>query len=267
MALLLSDRELDRVKRRIEDSIRSSIEDTGTRGGVVALSGGVDSALVAKLASEAIGDRLFALILPEEGVTLPEDIEHAEQLAKELGIGYKLIKIDDVLKGFSDIYTTLHVGERKRRQLSWANVKPRVRMILSYMVANLDDRVVLGTGNKTEILLGYFTKYGDGGVDLLPIGDLYKTQVIQMARYLDLPEEIVEKPPSAGLWQGQTDEAELGATYEEIDDVLYCLVEGGLSPEKAASKLKIEITLVNRIYDRMKRNEHKRRPPVITKLF
>jgi NAD+ synthase len=139
-------------------------------------------------------------------------------------------------------------------------------MILNYVYANLEGKIVIGTGNKTELLLGYFTKYGDAGVDILPIGDLYKTQVRQVARYLKLPKEIIDKVPSAGLWPGQTDEAEIGAGYEEIDNILYLLIEKGYSQEETATKLNVELELVKDLYERMKRNEHKRKTPAVTKL-
>lgn len=263
---MLRKEELKYCRERIVEFISSYHSKSGLKGALVALSGGVDSSLVAKLAHEALGDKLYALILPEEGVNDPRDLEDAESLAESLGIGYETIKINPVIEGLKRCYPK--ISEKQRRtKIAWANVKPRVRMVLNYLVANLEDRLVLGTGNKTELLLGYFTKYGDGGADILPIGDLYKTQVRQLARHMGISRTVIEKTPSAGLWAGQTDEGELGASYEVLDKVLYSLIDEKRSSRETARYASVGQEFVKKILARIKENEHKLKAPEILKLF
>jgi len=252
--LQLTERELSYCRQKIEEFITKEVEKANARGGVVALSGGIDSSLVATIASKVI--ELKGLILPEVGVNRPEDMEDARTLAETLGIDYEVIEINPILEKIREIRSV-------KDRIAWANLKPRVRMILNYLVANEEKRLVLGTGNKTELLLGYFTKYGDGGVDILPIGDLYKTQVRQLARFVGIPEKIIKKPPSAGLWKGQTDEEELGATYEVMDKILYLLVDKGMIKEKVAEELGVDFSLVDRLERKMNESKHKRVMPKI----
>jgi NAD+ synthase len=266
MALKLSRTELQYSRDKITDFISAYLSDSGLDGALVALSGGVDSALVAKLAHEALGDKLYALILPEEGVSDPRDLEDARRLAERLGIGYEIIRINPALEGIRRCYPRI-AHDKENEKIAWANVKPRVRMIINYITANLSGRLVLGTGNKTELLLGYFTKYGDGGVDILPIGDLYKTQVRQLAGYVGIDKAIVDKTPSAGLWAGQTDEGELGASYETMDKVLYNLISEKKSIEETAKASDVSRDLVRKISARVKQNEHKGSAPTILRLF
>ena len=256
--LRLNETQLKLCEEKIKNFIKGEVKKAKTIGGVIALSGGIDSSLVATLASRVID--LKALILPEVGVNRPEDIEDAKSLANALGINYEVIKINPILEKIRE-------ARAVKDKIAWANVKPRVRMLLNYLVANEEKRIVIGTSNKTELLLGYFTKYGDGGVDILPIGDLYKTQVRQLARFVGVPEKIIEKPPSAGLWKGQTDEAELGATYEVMDKILYLLVDKGLAKGEVAEELGVELSLVERLERKMEENEHKRKMPKILKIF
>lgn len=265
MGLELTEVQLRRCRERIVRFIRSEVSAAKASGAVVAMSGGVDSALVAALGREALGKSLRALLLPEEGVSSPEDMRDAKELAERLGISCDLINIAPVIRAIDDIFLWSRF-QSSNEKIARGNAKPRVRMILNYLAANLENRLVLGTGNKTEILLGYFTKYGDGGVDLLPIGDLYKTQVRQLARFMDVPEKIINKVPTAGLWKGQTDEGELGASYSEMDSILYHLADKKMKPRAAARKLHVSAALVNRLAARMKQNEHKLRMPRVAGL-
>ncbi len=262
MRLNPDEEELERARREIVSFIREEVTSAGAEGGVLGISGGIDSALTAALAKEALGNKLLALIMPERGVTREEDVRDAEELASRLGIDYHVVEISEsvakVLHGFP-----FDAFPEERRKLAVANVKPRLRMINLYLAANLSNRLVIGTGNKTELLLGYFTKYGDGGVDMLPIGGLYKTQVRALARYVGIPEKIIRKTPSAGLWRGQEDEAELGMNYSELDRILYALYEEKLSPEQAAERLGIGVEKVLTVEARVKANEHKRRMPKV----
>jgi len=150
--------------------------------------------------------------------------------------------------------------------ISNGNLRARIRMTILYYYANLKNLLVCGTGDKSEILLGYFTKYGDGAADLLPIADLYKTQVRGLARKLDLPKSIVEKPSSPRLWPGQMAEKELGATYDEIDQILYLYVELGKKVDEIIDQTGIESEKVRSIVERFRKSEHKRRLPPIAKI-
>ncbi len=261
----LTEEELEIFKRIIQKSILTRIEKIRAKGGVVALSGGIDSSLVATLAHEVLGDKLLAIIMPEEGISPENDIRDALNLVKSRGIKYKYIKINDAVKWFTEMLPNQDLNDPRTR-LTIANVKPRIRMIVNYMYANYEGKIVLGTSNKTELLLGYGTKFGDMAADIYPIGDLYKTQVWQLAEYIGIPTEIIRKKPSAGLWKGQTDEEELGHTYYEIDRVLYALVELELSVRETSELLNISMDSVEDIYRRIIRSEHKRKPPTITRL-
>jgi len=259
--LELPKESLVKVENAITDAIMRVVEISNSSGAVIALSGGIDSALVATLASRAVD--VYALLLPDRASTLPEDMKHAEVLADGLGIDYEVIEIEDIVQS---VYNKRPMLGPDDCRLAYANAKPRVRMIMNYFAANLDGRIVLGTGNKTELLMGYFTKYGDGGVDILPIGDLYKTRVRQMARHVGVPENIIRKPPSAGLWAGQTDEAEMGATYGEIDAVLYGVFDLGMSLDEVEKAAGVSDATVRMIMERVRSTEHKRSMPAIVML-
>lgn len=263
--ILLEDSELPLIRDIIVKSIRTRIEKIGAKGGVVALSGGIDSSLVLKLAHLALGKDVLAIIMPEEGVSPEQDIRDAHTLVNQLGVRYLKIPINGAVEWFTSVFPEGDFPEWARR-LAIANVKPRIRMIINYIYANLENKIVIGTSNKTELLLGYGTKYGDMAADIYPIGDLYKTQVWQLAEFLGIPTEIIRKAPSAGLWKGQTDEEELGHTYQEIDSVLYALVDLEMSVREVSEYLNIPQEAVNDVYQRVIRNEHKRKPPTITRI-
>ncbi len=257
--LELSKEDLTKCENAIMESIVRMVETSNSNGAIVALSGGVDSSLVATLASRVVD--VYGLILPNTSSNNVEDAQHAQDLAKQLGIDYEIIEIDDIVGA---IYKSRPKIGPKTCDLAYANVKPRVRMILNYFAANLDGRIVLGTGNKSECLMGYFTKYGDGGVDVLPIGDLYKTRVWQMARHTGVPDVIVSKPPSAGLWKGQTDEAEMGITYELLDQILYGTFDLGLSLGELKEQVQVNDATFAMVMERVKNSEHKRNmPPIV----
>jgi len=206
-----------RTAERISNWIRERVEEAGARGVVVGISGGIDSSVVAVLARRGLGDRVLGLIMPCHSD--PTDVEHARRVAAEFGIETECVDLTPV---FDCFMKALPPGDR----LAVGNLKPRLRMATLYYFANSRNYLVMGTGNKSEIMVGYTTKYGDSGVDLLPLGDLLKTQVRELARELGIPEEIIVKPPSAGLWEGQTDEGEMGITYEELDRALLAIESG-----------------------------------------
>jgi NAD+ synthase len=204
-------------------------------------------------------------MLPETEVNNPKDLEDSIRLAEQLKIKHYVIEIDEALKTISrkfpwDSYPA--ICERK----SNANIKPRIRMIYEYLAANLDSRLVLGTSNKTELLLGYFTKHGDGACDLEPIGGLYKTQVKQLAGHLKIPDSIINKIPTAGLWKGQTDESEIGMKYSDIDAILYNLVDCDNSIAKTARNTGLSMSKVEKIAGKIMESEHKRKMPAVVEI-
>jgi len=243
-------------KDKIINFIRSSIQGSGATGAIIGLSGGIDSALTAYLTVEALGkEKVLGLMLPEKGISTKTDIDDAVEIARILGIDHNIIEISNVLSSFS---SAIPVFDRNVRTAN-GNLKPRTRMCILYYHANLMNRMVIGTGNKTELLLGYFTKYGDGGVDIEPIGNLYKTQVRGLSRYMGIPLRIIEKTPTAGLWPGQTDESELGVSYEMADRILTMLVDEKRKIAEIKSKFPPEI--VDKLAARISSSEHKRMPP------
>ncbi len=240
-----------RVEERIVDFIGKRVELANAEGVVVGVSGGVDSATVAFLSVKALGkERVFGTILPESGVTPEEDVRDARKVCETLGIDYRIVEIDPFIEPFRKAF-----GDECL--IAFANIKPRIRMTINYYFANKLNRLVAGTGNKSELKMGYFTKYGDGGVDFLPIGDLYKTEIFELAEYLGVPEEIIRKKPSARLWKGQTDEDEMGISYEDLDKILKS-IEMGLTAEEIAEKEEIDISKVESVVQAVERSRHKR---------
>jgi NAD+ synthase len=229
---------------KISAWIQTKVTESGAKGVVVGLSGGIDSSLVAVLSKRAMGDNLLGLIMPCHSI--PSDIEHAEILARKFSMRTETIDLAPVKDLMAKV---LPEGNAMAR----ANLKPRLRMMTLYYFANSLGYLVAGTDNKSESFTGYFTKYGDGGVDILPISHLLKRQVRAMARALGVPEEIITKPPSAGLWEGQTDEGEMGITYEELDTIIAGIESShteGLNP-----------ALVEKARRMHASSEHKRRLP------
>lgn len=203
--------------------MRTRVEEAGASGIAVGLSGGIDSAVVAALAKEAFPDGVLGVIMPCH--SLPEDREDALLVAEtfaiptvtvDLGPVWELL-LESIEASAKGVDAAALTGDEARAGLARANVKPRLRMATLYYLAGLRNYLVAGTENRVEFNIGYFTKHGDGGVDLLPIGNLVKSEVKALARELGVPEKIVEKAPSAGLWEGQTDEAEIGIAYEALD--------------------------------------------------
>ena len=218
---------------------------------VIGLSGGLDSSLTLKLTVEAIGNKnVFAILMPEKDVTKKINVDDAVKLCKELKVERKIIEISKFLKPYRRL--------RWKNDLAVANTKARIRANILYHYANSQKALVVGTSNKTELLLGYGTKHGDIAADLFVIGSLYKTEVVKLAKKLKLPENIINKTPSAELYRGQTDEAELGASYTKLDSILR-LVE-----KKQIKNIKNN-KLYQKIVKRIKDNKHKGKTPFIIK--
>ena len=230
--------------------IRETVEGSGANGAVVAISGGIDSALVMRLCCDALGSgRVHALLLPDTDVR-GKDEKDAAEYASSLGVSVRRIPIHNHVSLMAGA-----IGATDRKVIG--NMKARVRMVFLYAVANTLNLRTAGTGNKSELLTGYFTKYGDGGVDFLPIGDLYKTEVRELAAMLKLPPAFLEKSPSAGLWEGQTDEEELGLPYEQLDSILLSL-ENHLSASEIANGSGIPLNVVDRVIAMVAAGRHKR---------
>lgn len=239
--------------------ISEYISESGKNGGIIGLSGGIDSSVTTILLSKAT-QNYFILLMPSSS-TPQKDMEDAKKIINMIGANnkYKIINIDPILESFKNEIKT-------NDKLVLGNIKARIRMVLLYAYAQIMNYLVIGTGDKSELLLGYFTKYGDGGVDILPIGDLYKTQVRELGRYLGLPEDIVTKPSSPALWEGQTAEGELGVSYDIIDAVLYLRVEKMMDINSIAKELQIDAEIVSKIDRMIKTSQHKRLPPEIFRL-
>lgn len=202
---------------QIEGWLRELIEAAGVSGFVIGLSGGIDSAVAAALCRNVCPKTTLGVIMP--CYSHPEDAEHAELLAKAIDIEYTTVQLD---KPFTELVKLLTGAEYDPAQqdMAVANLKPRLRMTTLYYYAAKRHSLVVGTGNRSERTVGYYTKHGDSGVDLLPLSNLVKRQVVEMARFMAIPDVIIDKPPSAGLWTGQTDEKEMGITYEELDNYI-----------------------------------------------
>ncbi|MGA7924281.1 MAG: NAD+ synthase [Thermoplasmata archaeon] len=243
----------------IRQFLRVNGEPPESNGYVVGLSGGIDSALTARLARDAVGaDRVLALLIPDS--EHPTDLEtDTQSYARELGIEERVLRIHQPETALESLVPP--TADRVTR----GNFRARLRMAILYAFARDTGRRVLGTGNKSEILLGYFTKHGDGGVDLLPLGDLYKTQVRQLARALALPQKFLDRVPTAGFWAGQTDEGELGHSYDDLDRILLGL-ERLWRPEEIANALNLPRSVIDEVAQRVAVNRHKRRLPPIPKL-
>jgi NAD+ synthase len=249
----------DGTEEVVEKFLAEKLRKVGAKGFVLGVSGGVDSAVVLKLCVRAAGkDKVLALMMPEKD-SPKEDLEDGKDLCELNGVEYKVIDITDTVAACVKAIK----GEVDRASL--ANIKARCRMILLYHYANTGRLLVVGTSNKSELLVGYFTKHGDGAADLEPIGDLYKTEVRELARKMDVPDRIIRKAPSAGLWKGQTDEGDMGITYERLDAILLG-IELGLDDKEIAARAETTLKEVSRIDRMVKSTSHKRKSPPVVKL-
>lgn len=235
---------METLVQKLCDWMEDKVTKAKAKGIVLGLSGGLDSAVVAALSIRIFSQNTLAIIIPCH--SLEADIGDALDFINKFNISYKII---DLSKVYDPLIHLLNDKKKERSfKLAEANIKPRLRMITLYYFANKLNYLVVGTGNKSELSIGYFTKYGDGGADILPLGNLLKSQVRELAEYLGIPKKIIDKPPSAGLWEGQTDEEEIGISYEQLDKYL------------KTGKLKNKI-IEKRIQDKITKNAHKRAIP------
>ncbi|MGC8600169.1 MAG: NAD+ synthase [Nitrososphaeria archaeon] len=244
----------ERIKEKVTEFIR---EEVRNKKAVIGLSGGIDSSLTAYLATISLGkEKVLGLIMPDSWSTPYEDIRDALTLASWLEISYRMMYIDRIISSYLP-------GFDFTDKKALGNLKARIRMSILYYFANANDAIVIGTGDKSEIYLGYFTKYGDGGVDILPIGDVYKTEVRELSVHYGLPESITKKESSPRLWPGQTAEGELGITYEVADRILYELIDVKVSEQELIKKWGKS---GERVLELVKTSEHKRKTPPIALL-
>lgn len=248
----------EQVVKVLTDFIRTEVLKTGFKKLVLGLSGGIDSSLSATLATKALGaENVVGVMMPYE-TSNPDSLADAEKLVKELGIPHRLVEITPMVKPLFEMNPEMDALRR-------GNVMARMRMIVLYDISAAEKALVLGTGNKTECLLGYCTLWGDSACALNPLGDLYKNQVRTLAAYLGLPEKIINKNPSADLWAGQTDEGELGFTYEDADTLLEMLIDREIPPEQVVEQ-GYPGEFVDKIIRIMKQTQYKRRMPLIAKI-
>jgi len=269
--LRLSEDELEATREHVVAFVREVVEDAGADGAVLGLSGGIDSTATAYVAVEALGaDAVRGLVMPSE-VNTEGNMSDAERVAEDLGIECDVIDINPIYEAFLDAYPGEDVESRVDAdplRTAAGNVRVRIRGVLNYFVANAESLVVLGTGNRSETLTGYFTKYGDQAVDCNPIGNLYKQQVRQLAAALGVPRDLVMKTPSAEMWLGQTDEEEMGLSYDTLDAILALHLDGPLSKSATVGHLGVTPEQVERVVSLYERSAHKRElPPAPEPLF
>jgi len=220
-----------RIADNLAGWLKSEVEEASARGIVFGLSGGVDSAVVAALAKRGFPDDHLALVLPLH--TAAVDVDDAQRVVDAFGLSAKTIELDPVYDSLARILGADPTAE-ERPDPALANLKARLRMLVLYYHANRSCYLVAGTGNRSQLSIGYFTKFGDGGADLMPLGHLVKSEVVELARYLEVPQAVIDKPPSADTWRGHTDEVELGFTYEQIEEY----VLGSLEDETVRERIR-----------------------------
>jgi len=236
--------------------IKSTVESAGCKGVVVGLSGGVDSATVTKLCADAIGAENVLNVFMPSRVTPVEDYKTTSELSTLWGTEYKVVDVQPAVDALAAVLLS-----GRETPLERGNISARCRMIVLYNLAKKRNYLVVGTSNQSELMMGYFTKFGDGACDMTPMANLYKTEVRQLARIIGVPEPIIAKPPSAGLWEGQTDESEMGIRYEDLDGILYDL-EQDRSDSQIAVDTGLPIEEIDRIRKQVKSMEHKRLPAI-----
>lgn len=252
------DLNLKEVHNELVEFLRENFKKVGFSKAVLGLSGGIDSALVAYLLRDALGkENVLAIMMPYKSSN-PDSLNHAKLVIEDLKINSKTIEITDMIDAYFK-------NEKEATSLRMGNKMARERMSILFDYSSKENALVVGTSNKTEIYLGYSTQFGDSACALNPIGDLYKTNIWDLSRYLKIPNELIEKKPSADLWEGQTDEQEMGLTYKEADQVLYRMLEENKTVEEVLGE-GFNKDLVDNIVRRMNRSEYKRRMPLIAKI-
>ncbi len=240
------------IADKIEEFVLDAVNKTSSKGVILGLSGGIDSAVLAYICKRRLKDRTLALIMPDTAITPETETKDALKMIALTGIQYKLIDIRPIINEYS-----MYLEPDKK---SKGNLRARVRTNLLYYYANAKDYLVLGSSDKSEYMIGYFTKFGDGAADVAPIVSLYKLQVRGIAEYLGVPKEVISKKSSPHLWEQHKAEEEIGLSYEDVDTILYCLFEKKLSVSQTEEITKIEKTAIQKINQLIINSEHKRLP-------
>ena len=249
----ITNQDYNTIANRIQNRLEQKIKETNSKGVIFGLSGGIDSAVIAYLCNNTIKEKTLAIIMPDSKVSPESETSDAIKIVDELGLDYKLLDINSIHKEFNMIL------EPEDKALG--NLRARIRMNILYYYANLKNLIVLGSSDKSEFNIGYFTKFGDGAADALPIVSLYKTQVRELARHLGINETIIAKKSSPHLWPNHEAEHEIGLEYEQIDAILYCMLDKNLSLEDTAKQTDIDIESVKMIHQMYQNSEHKRVNP------
>lgn len=262
--LSFSESELEARREHVTSFISETCDLAGAEVGVIALSGGIDSTLTAHLAVEALGKNdVYGLVMPSS-VNRERNMSDAERVAQELlDIEYDVIEIEPLVETLLEASPNLDPEQKddEEVQMTVGNLRARLRAVLSYLEANRREGLVIGTGNRSEAAVGYFTKYGDGAVDCHPIANLYKQQVRQLARHVGVPDDLAAKTPSAELWEGQTDESEMGIDYDTLDSILALHIDGPVSVSATAAEIGVEPEIVEKVRTLYQASAHKRNAP------
>jgi NAD+ synthase len=248
----IENQDYKEITEMIERFLSEQIEKNKAEGLILGLSGGIDSAVLAYLCKRQLKEKTLAIIMPDTEITPNYETEDALKMIALTGIEYKLLDIKPIVKEYS-MYLEPN---------DWAkgNLRARIRTNILYYYANAKNYLVLGSSDKSEHLIGYFTKFGDGAADIVPIISLYKLQVRKIAEFLGVPKNVIEKKSSAHLWKAHEAEKEIGVSYEEIDSILYCLFDKKLSLDDTVNKTQIEKSTIEKIYNLYLKTEHKRLP-------
>jgi len=246
----IKNQDYSSITKKIEVFLKTRVEKSKSNGIVLGLSGGIDSSVITYLCSRVLKEKTLVLVMPDSKISPKKETEDALKIVDELKIDYKLLDINLIISEYSKY---LVPNER-----AIGNLRARVRANLLYYYANSKNLLVVGSSDKSEFLIGYFTKFGDGSVDILPIVSLYKTQVREIAKFLGVPKNIVEKKSSPNLWKEHNAEEEIGVSYEEIDSILHCIFDKKLSIEDTVQSTDIDKTTVEKINNMYIASEHKR---------
>ena len=247
------EQDYSKISNKIQNSLKQKLQEIKSNGVIFGLSGGVDSVVTAYLCANSIKDNTMALILPDSKISPKEETEDAIKVVDELGLNYRLLDINLIHGSYAK---NLEPDDK-----ALGNLSARIRKNIIYYYANAKNLTVLGTSDKTEHLIGYFTKFGDGAADLLPISSLYKNQVRGLAKYLGVSDSIIKKKSSPNLWKNHFAEIELDASYEQIDCVLYCIFDEKISIDETVKRTAIDKNTVEKIYNLYKKSKHKRITP------
>lgn len=252
------------VTEQILDFVRRQVKEAGADGVVFGLSGGIDSTVTAYLCKKALADKCVALIMPNLEFTPDSETNDGLAVATRLGMRYKVIPINQMadLVSAESAADDSPADRPSRMKKSLGNLNARIRAVILYYEAQKNNYLVVGTDDKSEYLIGYFTKYGDGACDMLPLADLYKTQVLELGRFLGVPENIIEKEPSPHLWKDHTASEEIGADYSTVERILDA-IESDRNVDRMVNELNIPLGMVKQIEALNRLSEHKRKPPPI----